>query len=106
MTIGNVTALLQEDIKRMLAFSSIAHMGYTLIALFTFDEWGSSAVIFNLLAYALMNLGAFGIVAPLSTAEGDFSKIDDYKGLWTRGPWHAAVMTINPDHLYPDCHPG
>jgi NADH-quinone oxidoreductase subunit N len=95
MTVGNITALMQDYIKRMLAFSSIAHMGYTLIAVLSFDELGSSALVFNLLAYVLMNLGAFGVVTVLSREEEDFSLIEGYRGLWSRNPWLSAVMAIS-----------
>src|SRR3990172_9641061 len=62
MTVGNVTALLQTNIKRMLAYSSVAHAGYLLVGMVAGGESGCSAVLFYLIAYALMTLGAFAVV--------------------------------------------
>src|SRR6185436_1750947 len=62
MTVGNVTALLQSNIKRMLAYSSIAHAGYLLVGMVAGSEDGGSAVLFYLIAYAMMTLGAFAVV--------------------------------------------
>ncbi len=97
MTAGNVVALVQNNIKRMLAYSSIAHAGYLLIAVVSRSEAGLSSIIFYLAAYTFMNVGAFGVVIALDRArggsgEGDF--IAAFSGLGSRHPWLAAAMTI------------
>ncbi len=94
---GNLLALLQENIKRILAYSSIAHMGYVLIAIIaSFYVEGSisiEAVTFYLLAYMIMSLGAFGVASVISSSESERDHIDDYTGLFWRSPWLALVFT-------------
>ncbi|MFB3127328.1 MAG: NADH-quinone oxidoreductase subunit N, partial [Candidatus Acidiferrales bacterium] len=93
MCIGNLGALMQDNIKRMLAYSSIAHAGYILIAFAAHSELGIAAVLFYLVAYALMKLGAFSIVSHVSAGEAHQS-IDDYAGLHARHPLLAACLTV------------
>jgi len=94
MTLGNVVALAQTNIKRMLAYSSIAHAGYILIALVTNTPEAMSALIYYLLAYTLMTAGAFG-VSILFSGKGDTGySIYDYAGLGFRYPWIGAAMTV------------
>lgn len=93
MCIGNLGALMQDNIKRMLAYSSIAHVGYILIAFAAHSELGIAAVLFYLVAYALMKLGAFSIVSHVSAGEANQS-IDDYAGLHARHPLLAACLTV------------
>ncbi|MDD5320809.1 MAG: NADH-quinone oxidoreductase subunit N [Methylococcales bacterium] len=95
---GNLLALLQTDVKRMLAYSSIAHMGYLLVA---FIAGGSIApnlvvesVTFYLTAYLITTLGAFGVVSILSTIPAEAGEWSFYQGLFWRRPWLAAVFTL------------
>jgi NADH-quinone oxidoreductase subunit N len=93
MFVGNLGALAQTNIKRMLAYSSIAHAGYILVAFAARNELGIAAVLFYLVAYALMKLGAFSLVSHVSQGEANQS-IDDYAGLHTRQPLLAACLTV------------
>jgi len=93
MFVGNLGALVQTNIKRMLAYSSIAHAGYTLVAFAAGSELGVAAVLFYLVAYALMKLGAFSLVSHISAGETNQS-IDDYAGLYARQPFLAACMAV------------
>lgn len=94
---GNLLALLQANLKRILAYSSIAHMGYVLVAViataYVQDTIAVEAVSFYLLAYSIMTLGAFGIAATISSSDKEFDVIHDYRGLFWRAPWLAALFT-------------
>jgi NADH-quinone oxidoreductase subunit N len=94
MLIGTVAAVVQTNVKRMLAYSSIAHGGYLLIALVSANDIGKAAVLFYLLTYAVTNLGAFGIVSVLEDGDRPLDSVDDYAGLWTARPALAGLMTI------------
>ena len=105
MFAGNVLGLLQNNVKRILAYSSIAHLGYLLVAyLSSYDpnsaQIGSSdpkslaAVYFYLAAYVVSALGAFGVISAMTTREREAYSIEDYRGLFWRHPWMAAVFTI------------
>jgi NADH-quinone oxidoreductase subunit N len=94
MTVGNVLALAQHNIKRMLAYSSIAHAGYILVALTAGGAAGGAAALFYLLAYAGMNLGAFGVVLALGRHGEPHEQIDDYAGLGFRSPLLGAAMAV------------
>lgn len=94
MVWGNVAALVQENVKRMLAYSSIAHAGYTLLGLLAVNELGVRAVLFYLLAYGLMTLGAFGVVLFLEKQDYAGETYSDYDGLIHRAPWVAIAMLI------------
>lgn len=94
MTIGNFAALTQTNLKRLLAYSSIAHAGYILVALASRSEIGTAAAMFYLAAYALMNLGAFAVVVHLSGKGERHVRIDDLAGLGKRQPVTAAMLTI------------
>jgi NADH-quinone oxidoreductase subunit N len=94
MVLGNLAALLQENIKRMLAYSSIAHAGYILIGMIAGKEAGTSGVLYYLLAYTFTNLGAFGVVALVGSKGEANVMIDDYRGLAKRNPLVALVMSI------------
>src|SRR5580692_3064905 len=94
MTIGNFAALTQTNLKRMLAYSSIAHAGYVLVALAAHSEIGTAAAMFYLAAYALMNIGAFAVVIHISGKGERNLKIDDLAGLARRQPVTAAMLTI------------
>ncbi len=90
---GNLLALLQSNIKRLLAYSSIAHLGYLLVALLASGALAMTAVAFYLIAYFATTLTAFGIVTVLSGAERDADSLVDYQALFWRRPWLAAVFT-------------
>jgi len=94
MTIGNFAALTQSNVKRLLAYSSIAHAGYVLVALAARSQVGTAAAMFYLAAYALMNIGAFAVVSHLSGKGERFLSVDDFAGLGTRQPGTAALLTI------------
>lgn len=93
---GNLLALLQNNIKRMLAYSSIAHLGYLLVAFLALGTLGIEAAAYYLTAYAVTSLGAFGIVGLLSTpASGrDADQLDDYRGLFRTRPFLAASLAL------------
>ncbi|MBL4819667.1 MAG: NADH-quinone oxidoreductase subunit N [Gammaproteobacteria bacterium] len=94
---GNVLALLQDNLKRILAYSSIAHMGYLLIALiavhYSTGTMAIEAVSFYLVAYVVMTLGAFGVATVVSSSEKEFDFVSDYQGLFWREPWLATAFT-------------
>jgi NADH-quinone oxidoreductase subunit N len=92
MLVGNVLALVQTNVKRVLAYSSIAHLGYALVALLAGGAASSVAVTVYLIAYFVTTLGAFGIVTVLSTSERDAEHLDDYRGLFQRRPWLAHAF--------------
>jgi NADH-quinone oxidoreductase subunit N len=94
MTLGNIGALVQQNVKRLLAYSSIAHAGYLLVAFAAAKETGISAAIFYAASYAAMNVGAFAIVAHLSSRGERYVTLDDYAGLGRRSPVAAAILTI------------
>lgn len=94
MILGNVVALAQQNIKRMLAYSSIAHAGYILVAVaagINSDE-GVGAALFYMMAYLFTNLGAFAIVIAVERQDGQGVMLDDYKGLARRNPWLALAL--------------
>ncbi len=94
MVLGNVVALVQENIKRMLAYSSIAHAGYVLVALTTGTETGIHAALIYLFIYALMNLGAFGVVIAVSREGDQGVEIRDYTGMARKRPLYALAMAV------------
>ncbi|HFC09423.1 MAG TPA: NADH-quinone oxidoreductase subunit N [Chloroflexi bacterium] len=99
MVVGNLAALAQKNIKRMLAYSSIAHAGYMLVAVVAFADarvapMAVAAVLFYLGAYALTNFGAWAVVIAVEHAEGKGLEIADYAGLGRKHPWLALAMTI------------
>ncbi len=94
MTVGNVIAIAQTNIKRMLAYSSIAHAGYVLIGLAAANDDGISSAMLYLLIYCVMNIGAFGAIILAKTEDGESLMISDYAGLGTRKPLLAMFMTV------------
>jgi len=94
MTIGNIGALVQNNVKRLLAYSSIAHAGYLLVAFAAAQTTGISAAIFYAASYAAMNVGAFAIVAHLSGRGERYVTLDDYTGLGRRSPLIAGLLTV------------
>ena len=94
MIVGTVVGVAQSNVKRMLAYSSIAHGGYLLVALLSANDVGKGAVLFYLLAYAITNLGAFGVIAVLETGDHPNDQVRDYAGLWDTHPVLAGLMTL------------
>ena len=94
MTIGNVAALVQNNIKRLLAYSSIAHAGYLLVAFAALPENGISAAMFYTASYAAMNVGAFAVISHIAGAGERYVKLEDYAGMGRRSPVLAAVLTV------------
>jgi NADH-quinone oxidoreductase subunit N len=94
MTVGNVLAIAQHSVKRMLAYSSIAHAGYILVALIAAGHAGGTAALFYLLVYSFMTLGAFGVVAAIGEAGEPNETLDDYAGLGWRRPLLGVTMTV------------
>lgn len=95
MILGNVIALVQDNMKRMLAYSSIAHAGYLLVGLAAGTPEGYSAVLFYLLAYTVMNVGAFGVVAYYERQQGlDFTDVNNYAGLGFKRPIMGVMLSI------------
>lgn len=94
MFTGNFLALQQTNVKRILAYSSISHIGYLLVAFLAGGQLGIEAVSFYLVAYFITTTSAFGIVAGLSDKDRDAELMDDYRGLFWKRPWTAAVFTI------------
>jgi NADH-quinone oxidoreductase subunit N len=95
MLAGNLLALLQRNVKRMLAYSSIAHFGYVLMAVLAGGDLALEAVIFYLVAYFATNLAAFGVVTALSHGDRDADSLDDYRGLFWSHPILASVLTVS-----------
>jgi NADH-quinone oxidoreductase subunit N len=94
MIVGTVAGVTQSSVKRMLAYSSIGHGGYLLVALVSGNDIGKGAVLFYLLTYAITNIGAFGVIALLDSADRPNDQVKDYAGLWNERPALAALMTI------------
>jgi NADH-quinone oxidoreductase subunit N len=102
MALGNITAIAQSNLKRMLAYSTIAHMGFMLLGLLSGVVEGNrlnvtvaySAALFYVIVYVLMSLGAFGMLLYLSRAGFECENLDDVKGLNRTNPWHAFIMLI------------
>jgi NADH-quinone oxidoreductase subunit N len=93
MVVGNLLALLQDNVKRILAYSSIAHLGYLLVALVAGGPRGVEAATYYLVAYMLTTLSAFGSVIVLSEKEQDAENVAAYRGLFWRRPWLAMAFT-------------
>ena len=94
MLVGTVCALRQDNVKRMLAYSSVVHMGYLLVALLAGGSTGRSAVVFYLVVYALVNLGAFGTIASFSFPDREPQSFDDFRGAGYHHPFRAAALTL------------
>jgi NADH-quinone oxidoreductase subunit N len=94
MVVGTAVGVVQSNVKRMLAYSSIAHAGYLLVGVIVANELGSAAMLFYLLAYAITNVGAFGVVALIVTPERPNGDLRDFAGLWYSRPGLAAAMTV------------
>lgn len=93
MTVGNISALWQTDVKRMMAYSSVAQAGYVLVGLAVLTRESLGAIMFYLLAYAFMNTGVFAVVIAFSNRTGS-DEITDYRGLGRRSPFLAATLVL------------
>jgi NADH-quinone oxidoreductase subunit N len=94
MILGTVVGVAQSNLKRMLAYSSIAHGGYLLVGLVAANQVGKAAILFYLLAYAVTNLAAFGVIALVGSRDKANDSLRDYAGLWHTRPALAALMTV------------
>lgn len=94
LAIGNLAAIMQTNIKRMLAYSTISHMGFLLLGVLTGEFSGYTSALYYVVTYVIMGLGAFGLVVQLSRAGFEAENLDDYRGLNARAPWLAALMAI------------
>jgi len=94
LALGNVIAIAQSNLKRMLAYSTISHVGFILLGILSGTNDGYSAAMFYTLTYALMSLGGFGMIILLARAGFEAEQLDDFKGLNQRSPWFAFMMLI------------
>jgi len=94
MIMGTVVGVAQTNLKRMLAYSSIAHGGYLLVGLVAANQVGKAAILFYLLAYSVTNVAAFGVIALLGSRDRGNDELRDYAGLWQSHPALAALMTV------------
>ena len=94
MAIGNIVAIAQTNLKRMLAYSTISHVGFLLLGILAGTAEGYSAAMFYTLTYALMSLGGFGMIILLTRSGYEAENLDDFKGLNQRSPWFALMMLI------------
>jgi len=95
MVLGTVVGVAQSSVKRMLAYSSIAHGGYLLVGLVAANQVGKAAILFYLLVYSVTNLAAFGVIAMLGAKDRANDSLRDYAGLWHSHPALAALMTVS-----------
>ncbi|MFP4062334.1 MAG: NADH-quinone oxidoreductase subunit NuoN [Halochromatium sp.] len=94
LALGNVVAIAQTNIKRMLAYSTISHVGFIFLGLLAGSEQGYASAMFYSVVYALMSAGAFGVLLMMSSKGQDVQELDDLKGLSDRAPWLAAMMAL------------
>jgi NADH-quinone oxidoreductase subunit N len=94
MFVGNLLAIRQQNVKRILAYSSISNMGYLLVTLLMGGEKGMQAAIFYIISYLVTTLGAFGVITLFSTQQHEAEMLADYKGLFWKRPWMAFVFTL------------
>ncbi len=94
IVLGNLMALTQSNVKRMLAYSSIAHGGYLLIGVVVGGQAGASAILFYLSCYLFINLGAFGVISVLERIDNSGYDANDLRGLWYRCPWIAGLLAF------------
>ena len=94
IVLGNLAAIMQTNIKRMLAYSTISHMGFVLLGLLPDSAFGYGAAMYYVIVYGVMSVGAFGMIILLSTQGVEADKLDDFKGLNQRHPYYAAIMGL------------
>jgi NADH-quinone oxidoreductase subunit N len=94
MGLGNVTAIAQTNIKRMLAYSTISHMGFVLLGILAGSQNGYGSAMFYVVIYVLTTLGSFGMIMLLSREGFESENLVDFKGLNRRNPWYAFIMML------------
>jgi NADH-quinone oxidoreductase subunit N len=94
MALGNITAIVQSNVKRLLAYSAIAHIGYFLLGMIAGTPDGYAASMFYILVYCLTSIAGFGVIIFMSRAGFECDTLDDFKGLWQRSPWYAFMMLM------------
>jgi NADH-quinone oxidoreductase subunit N len=94
MFAGNLLALNQTNFKRLLAYSSISHLGYLMITLLTGTDLGTQAAVFYMISYIITTVGAFGIISLLSVCESEAENTEDLKGMFWKNPWIAIVLSL------------
>jgi NADH-quinone oxidoreductase subunit N len=94
MGVGNIIAIAQANIKRMLAYSTISHVGFIMLGILSGTNIGYSAAMFYAIVYAIMSAGGFGMIILLSRAGFEADTLEDFKGLNERSPWNAFMMLI------------
>jgi NADH-quinone oxidoreductase subunit N len=94
IVVGNVVAIAQTNIKRMLAYSTISHVGFILYGILAGTSEGYQAALYYTITYVIMSVGGFGMIILLSRAGFEADRLDDFKGLNARSPWFAAVMLM------------
>jgi NADH-quinone oxidoreductase subunit N len=94
MTFGNIAAVTQDNVKRMFAYSSVAHAGYALMGIVAGTQYGVAAAMFYLFAYTFMNIGAWGMIVLFRREGIACDRVDDFAGLIHRSGWGAAIMLI------------
>ncbi|MCG8375906.1 MAG: NADH-quinone oxidoreductase subunit N, partial [Chlorobiales bacterium] len=94
LALGNIVAIAQTNIKRMLAYSTIAHVGFIFLGLLAWDHGGLEAALYYTIIYVLMAAGAFGVVILMGREGLEADRLDDFKGLNQRSPWFAAIMML------------
>jgi NADH-quinone oxidoreductase subunit N len=94
MALGNIAAIAQSNLKRMLAYSAISHVGFLFLGILTGTGVGYASAMFYIIVYALMSLGSFGMIILLSQAGFEADRLEDFKGLSERSPWFAFMMLI------------
>jgi NADH-quinone oxidoreductase subunit N len=94
IAVGNIVAIAQSNLKRMLAYSTISHMGFLILGLIAGNDNGYSSALFYVITYTIMTLGSFGMILLLSRAGFEAENIDDFKGLNQKSKWYAFVMLV------------
>ena len=94
MAVGNIVAIAQTNVKRMLAYSTISHMGFLVLGILSGTDNGYSSAMFYVIAYVLMTLGSFGMIMALSRAGFESENLDDFKGLNRKSKWYAFLMLV------------
>jgi NADH-quinone oxidoreductase subunit N len=94
MALGNVVAIAQTNLKRMLAYSTISHVGFILLGILSGTSEGYQSALYYTITYVIMSLGGFGVIILLSRAGFEADRLEDFKGLNARSPWFAAVMLM------------
>jgi NADH-quinone oxidoreductase subunit N len=94
MLLGNILAIIQTNLKRLLAYSSIAHLGYVLVGIVAVGSRATEAVLYYMTVYAITIVGAFGLISAMSGADDEAAEIESYQGLFWRRPWTAGLLAV------------